>query len=1029
MERRPWLMSLVLLVAFTLSAGINAASYKTVDLGPISLDPGQKNPGAACTLIEHNGTPATIATGIAVGMGWAQYFDPADCGTYPFYPFEIQDVSFSLFNDGGIAQWPVTLDIVVYSAVVEGDACTGIGEELCRVTFSATQGSFEYPTVGSVTVDCCVYGPVFVVIQYSDFGPGPFPSLLFDDNPAPDTCEQWYYDMFGTGIWEEFYDLYAPSLPGQLVVEVTGETESAACDTNAPDGWYTISELYDAIDYIDGAEVRVIGEFVSDDVSILVENYYDYLRDEIMPIHTDLVIAGLLPDPSYWYGGEVVATGVVSVAADPYPAYETDTLEITLTVTSYDLRDPSDGLPTLPSLPPPPIDGTIEFDGLDGSNSDCDSCKFAILVSSGGAARWGRPDYWVNLNTLYRHKIDNEDYCPNNVFVHFDGGDAEDSTQIPNASVHPATESAIDDTHDEISRRIAACHRAGKKSTVQKLFTNHGSDNNGVVLTGAGDGRYLSPEEATEMQQKLIDSCCAFLFDEFITCYGGDMLNGLKDLDNLNKTEIHANSAAPDDAAGWSPYRTIDSAGDTTYIPHHYLAGKVGALAEGKDYEEAVRIGEERYLDFLENRVIPGQVRDSTRQEAIKAHWQSERNRGDSLWNAGALTWAQYQNWINTCNNGLNNAMNRLARAIARLAKLRKQVFGTGDTDGTGQGSPSWVRKTFQEYCEWEKFYAPPGGELKFEFSGSGSGGNCGNITVWEKQANGSYARVRQWNWNLPGADLFTPGNNERVLHVPPTGTGEYYVHNDNGQHTITVDAYTGRPDASESPSNDTLSFGWSLGWNDDNWFEFFPIQAPFLTTPGVNQDFFNLQQVPAFMSAFEGVPLWCVQFESFGPPEYWQQMELTLDILNVHQPGQLGIECLLAENQFQQIIVDTPGVYVVPLGFIQPDPQVQLCFDTFGQSIFDWDCLGLRSAIKLTLQNDCLIVGDINHDGQGPDIADLVYLVAYMFSGGPPPVVLAEADINGDGSGPDIADLVYLVAYMFQGGPAPVPCGGGSGK
>lgn len=76
-----------------------------------------------------------------------------------------------------------------------------------------------------------------------------------------------------------------------------------------------------------------------------------------------------------------------------------------------------------------------------------------------------------------------------------------------------------------------------------------------------------------------------------------------------------------------------------------------------------------------------------------------------------------------------------------------------------------------------------------------------------------------------------------------------------------------------------------------------------------------------------------------------------------------------------------------------------------------------------------CVIRADINHDGGGPDISDLVYLVSYMFSGGPPPPCTSlveyydEADVNGDATGPDISDLVYVVTYMFSGGPAPVPC------
>ncbi len=57
-------------------------------------------------------------------------------------------------------------------------------------------------------------------------------------------------------------------------------------------------------------------------------------------------------------------------------------------------------------------------------------------------------------------------------------------------------------------------------------------------------------------------------------------------------------------------------------------------------------------------------------------------------------------------------------------------------------------------------------------------------------------------------------------------------------------------------------------------------------------------------------------------------------------------------------------------------------------------------------------------------DVADLTYLVAYLFQGGPPPAVMEAANVDGivGPSGPvDIADLTYLVAYLFSGGPPPV--------
>ncbi|MFH1688094.1 MAG: hypothetical protein ABIE70_11325 [bacterium] len=67
----------------------------------------------------------------------------------------------------------------------------------------------------------------------------------------------------------------------------------------------------------------------------------------------------------------------------------------------------------------------------------------------------------------------------------------------------------------------------------------------------------------------------------------------------------------------------------------------------------------------------------------------------------------------------------------------------------------------------------------------------------------------------------------------------------------------------------------------------------------------------------------------------------------------------------------------------------------------------------------------DPNGSGAGPDIADLVYLVNYMFNGGPVPPCLDETDHNGDHTiVPDIGDLVWLVNFMFNGGPALAACG-----
>ena len=76
------------------------------------------------------------------------------------------------------------------------------------------------------------------------------------------------------------------------------------------------------------------------------------------------------------------------------------------------------------------------------------------------------------------------------------------------------------------------------------------------------------------------------------------------------------------------------------------------------------------------------------------------------------------------------------------------------------------------------------------------------------------------------------------------------------------------------------------------------------------------------------------------------------------------------------------------------------------------------------TIYNCCQIRGDIDNNGSGPDIADLIYMVTYMFQEGPEPPCMTAVDINGDElPEPDIADLIYLVTFMFQDGPPPAVC------
>ena len=59
---------------------------------------------------------------------------------------------------------------------------------------------------------------------------------------------------------------------------------------------------------------------------------------------------------------------------------------------------------------------------------------------------------------------------------------------------------------------------------------------------------------------------------------------------------------------------------------------------------------------------------------------------------------------------------------------------------------------------------------------------------------------------------------------------------------------------------------------------------------------------------------------------------------------------------------------------------------------------------------------GDSNGDVE-LNAADIIYMVNYVFKGGPAP--LGDGDVNGNGS-VNAADIIYLVNHVFKGGPAP---------
>ncbi|MEA2030089.1 MAG: FG-GAP-like repeat-containing protein, partial [candidate division Zixibacteria bacterium] len=82
----------------------------------------------------------------------------------------------------------------------------------------------------------------------------------------------------------------------------------------------------------------------------------------------------------------------------------------------------------------------------------------------------------------------------------------------------------------------------------------------------------------------------------------------------------------------------------------------------------------------------------------------------------------------------------------------------------------------------------------------------------------------------------------------------------------------------------------------------------------------------------------------------------------------------------------------------------------------------GTELCTPFSAQGDFTLIGhtsgDLDNNGK-VDIADITYLTAYLFAGGPAPQDEGAGDVNGSG-GLNVSDITYLVSYLFLDGPKP---------
>ena len=122
-----------------------------------------------------------------------------------------------------------------------------------------------------------------------------------------------------------------------------------------------------------------------------------------------------------------------------------------------------------------------------------------------------------------------------------------------------------------------------------------------------------------------------------------------------------------------------------------------------------------------------------------------------------------------------------------------------------------------------------------------------------------------------------------------------------------------------------------------------------------------------------------------------------------------------------EETTLEAPGVFGhtlegrIPLSLMDSEiDQIGV-----GADYYDWDFGWIAyDNIKLLTMTIFCGCGDANSD-MAINVGDAVYLVNYVFKGGPGPDPICLGDANGDGD-TNVGDAVYLINYTFKGGPAP---------
>jgi hypothetical protein len=164
----------------------------------------------------------------------------------------------------------------------------------------------------------------------------------------------------------------------------------------------------------------------------------------------------------------------------------------------------------------------------------------------------------------------------------------------------------------------------------------------------------------------------------------------------------------------------------------------------------------------------------------------------------------------------------------------------------------------------------------------------------------------------------------------------------------------------------------------------------------------------------------------SLGPIQYYSAGDAPRSIFCADIDDDADMDLVVANESGNNVSIhenNGSGAFLSAVNFsVGQDPYSVFCADLDADADLDLAVANFNSdnvSILLNLMNQSSWTrGDANGNGI-VDVGDILYLVNYLYRGGPAPSPVDAGDANCDGL-VAAGDIIYLVNYLFRGGPPP---------